>query len=836
MATAELYQYQERVDELLRAGRSIILQAPTGAGKTRAALFPFLAAWRDPDAATFPRQCLYCVPMRVLANQFEAQYRETVSRYATRYGLEDVGEVRVQTGARPEDRKLEADLIFTTLDQALSSFLAVPYSLGQTQANLNAGAVIGSYLVFDEFHLFPVDRDGYGALTTTLQMLQMLKGVAPYVLMTATFSETMIRRLATLLDAEPMIVKGSLLDDIPAQQDKQRLISRCDHELDAEVVWDDFQRNQRTRSIAICNTVERAQQLGLGLMRCAEGTDVQVEVLHSWFFRKHRDTKEDNIRREFAEQSEDAPTREWPRAILVATQAVEVGLNITCEALHTEVAPAAAIIQRAGRCARFEGESGEMFVYDVPPNKQGEPDYAPYLDEGQSELCSKTWQALEGYQCRVLDFEGELALVEEVHREYDTRLLDRLDRDAYELRREIGDTWRTCDRGRAPKLIRSIDNCTVLIHPNPSSNTMPDPYAWEGISLRRGRLLRWWKEDQEAGANVDWMAQYPHDPQKIEDVEQEERKRVVYEWRKLSQGADSREVATAGLLVINPVLVAYSEAIGFRFEPGDPEFTQLAPAKKPRRPNQESFGYKRETYLEHITRLRDAYTGSLRDQTAAVRERMALRLGLPEGAVTLDKAIRLMIATHDIGKLDEHWQKWARRWQAEASNLPSAHAAVQPRNYIYAHTDYDPDDPPQKALHDRLNRQEKRPHHAAESARAAWQLLHAISGESESLYKALLSAIARHHAALAEGANGRFSADTGNGKNYYAAKLAFGEAMSCVGLLDTPELKDLRVEWQFDAGRQLCQAMVDPEKTDEMLLYLLLARILRLCDQRALDF
>ncbi|MCZ7668789.1 MAG: DEAD/DEAH box helicase [Chloroflexi bacterium] len=38
---SQLYTYQERVRQLMLAGRSIILQAPTGAGKTRASLTPF---------------------------------------------------------------------------------------------------------------------------------------------------------------------------------------------------------------------------------------------------------------------------------------------------------------------------------------------------------------------------------------------------------------------------------------------------------------------------------------------------------------------------------------------------------------------------------------------------------------------------------------------------------------------------------------------------------------------------------------------------------------------------------------------------------------------------
>ncbi|MCB0064117.1 MAG: DEAD/DEAH box helicase, partial [Caldilineaceae bacterium] len=48
--TVALYPYQERVKELISQGRSVILQAPTGAGKTRAALAPYIEAFFDGQA------------------------------------------------------------------------------------------------------------------------------------------------------------------------------------------------------------------------------------------------------------------------------------------------------------------------------------------------------------------------------------------------------------------------------------------------------------------------------------------------------------------------------------------------------------------------------------------------------------------------------------------------------------------------------------------------------------------------------------------------------------------------------------------------------------------
>ena len=50
----QLYPYQKRVAQHLRQGKSIILQAPTGAGKTLAALWPYLEAWDRNQPDGFP--------------------------------------------------------------------------------------------------------------------------------------------------------------------------------------------------------------------------------------------------------------------------------------------------------------------------------------------------------------------------------------------------------------------------------------------------------------------------------------------------------------------------------------------------------------------------------------------------------------------------------------------------------------------------------------------------------------------------------------------------------------------------------------------------------------
>ena len=140
----------------------------------------------------------------LLANQFWDEYEAR----ARNFGFLKPLNVTIQTGAHPDDPRLLGKLIFATIDQSLSSALAVPYSLSAKMANLNAGAFYSSYLIFDEFHLFPIDeRNGaQGALVTTLQLLAELKGIVPFILMTATFSSTMLDELSQRLGAEVVTV------------------------------------------------------------------------------------------------------------------------------------------------------------------------------------------------------------------------------------------------------------------------------------------------------------------------------------------------------------------------------------------------------------------------------------------------------------------------------------------------------------------------------------------------------------------------------------------------------------------------------------------------------
>lgn len=707
------YPFQERVAESLLRGQSIVLQAPTGSGKTAAALLPFLHARQRLRPEAFPRQCLYSVPLRVLVNQFEAEYRKLVKQA----GREDVLHVTAQTGDRPEDSKFQGDLVFTTIDQTLSSVLGVPYALSRGQANLNAGAVISSYLVFDEFHLFPTgdENRAEGAFVTTVHLLRLLKGMPPFVLMTATFSSHMLDELAQLLEAEVVKVPPEELAQIPSQQGKVRQYHVVDGCLTAEAVLQQFGH----RTLVLCNTVERAQALYQALAAHL-GRD-RVILLHSRFEKADRRAKEDRVRREFGKDAKG-----WSRdpLVLVATQVVEVGLDITSQVLHTEIAPANSLVQRAGRCARFEGEQGEVLIYNVPVNQRGEPNYLPY----DADLCRRTWEAFQKRNGKTLDFPGEQEVIDAVHAEADRRMLQAIRDTERETQKLITQAIGLGDQAVRSRLIRRVDSRVLLVHDMPDA--LENPFACQGFGVWRGSLKGKWKELKvwQEAKGLPWALQYPVE---VEKAEEASRLPVRYRWEPVQAVEDlDRSV----LFVIHPALAAYDADVGFRFDPGGGSYrTPPPPPRRGERP--EDFAYDLESYQEHIRQMLRFYRKELAERVIYVAARLERWAGLPQGG--LDLAARLAIVLHDVGKMDETWQAWARQYQ-EAIGEPVPSSA-----FMVAHTHYNPQNPLHRTAKETVR--VKRPPHAAEGAIAVSKVVHQAVGGNEGLRRIVLTAIARHH-------------------------------------------------------------------------------------------
>lgn len=793
-------------DLLLNQRKSVILQAPTGSGKTWTALFPFLHAWRT--GLPFPRKCLYAVPLRVLATQFKETAEQV--RWPNTLGIQ------LQTGEQQDAPTFERDLIFTTIDQVLSSALSVPYSLGYRRANLNAGAVFSSFLVCDELHLFPVDVPrAQGALVTLVELLRMLGTSIPFLLMTATLSEQMLATLATLLKAQRVSVKPEDLGKIPSQQ-KTRRYHSVDQPLSAAHVL----AQHRRRSIVICNQVQRAIDLFEDLEQ-AVAADSQhaghtaVSLLHSRFIPEHRHKTETVLRNAFGKPN--SGQMHTDSRIIVATQAIEVGLDITCEHLHTELAPANAIIQRAGRCARYKDEIGEVLIYRLPDDV-GQP-HLPY-DASQ---CADTWLAfsdpeLNGY---ALTFAHEQQIVTQVHDPADKRLLDHVEKNWHSRQRDIHLAIFQGDKKLRPNLIRRVDSRTLLVHHSPDKIT--NPYAWRGFSLFHGTLRGWLKRLQEVGGELPaWCLKYPVPVEEASSLSQDSRKKTIYKWEHVTSDA---HLDVSPIFVVHPDLVAYSRRLGFRLIPDvrplDPsELRQEPPPREA--PSLLLGNYNLEIYVEHIERMLRYYRESgLEQQILLAGERIERDPRLRCTADQLARGVRLAIALHDLGKLRVEWQDWSHAYQ-EAIGEP------QDRTMMIVHTHYTPGkEPLHRQKEEVVSKQYRRPHHAAEGACAAWPIITRALDGNEAVSRAVFTAITRHHAPFTD----NVEAFTLHSRTPVAVTAALAAA-NLPGELSA--MTRMTLQRQLNDGA-LAGQLIESGNMGQWLLYVLIVRALRLCDGHALE-
>ena len=794
----KLWPHQERVFDLLAEGQSVILQAPTGSGKTRAALYPFLEAqdYQSPRHNSFPHKCIYSVPMRVLAKQFVREYKRAVEPYNREYGL-DIS-VAIQTGDRPDDRLLASNLVFATIDQTLSSFLLSPYSLPHSQANLNAGAVLSAYLVFDEFHLY----DPVSTLPTTLHMLQMLSGMVPFVLMTATFSGPMLEALAEELGA--VIVPGSAeeleqLQALPPQRKTRRYHVVEDAPLSAHHVLEQHQG----RSLVICNTVDRARWMYQQLREATHGTDTRVLLLHSRFLREDRDRIEAEIHAYFGKNG-----RQEGSLIVVSTQAIEVGVDITSTALHTELAPANAIVQRAGRCARYEGDEGDVFIYRYAYSPgDGETldlleNVMPYKKQEDEFSC--TLQEFRARDGAVLNYREELNVISEVHGPRDRAIIKELRATESRYRRRMFAVMRGDEGENARNLIRDIQQQQIIIHAQPDA-LLAAPFNVPSFGLHPGTAQKYIKHWLERADELDldtpiYYLQRVKDKDAYNDLVQANQSPYVWEPLCTPQSAWG-----SSLVVVHPDLATYDPEQGFLPEQGGAWQAQ-PPAPKQRDTN--GYTYRLETYEQHIELVHEAaFAGeeSFWREMVWAAERLEQRYGWPKGSV--HHAAELAVLLHDVGKLNTKWQRWVRDYQKRIGRATQADQA-------YAHTDLF------TAEHRAVERQmPRRPWHAVEGALAVLPTLAQAFGPEHPLTDAAFSAIARHHAPTSE------------------MNRAFRLLADAVRHVRVPQLADVPLEllgveepMPADAGAR--DIIAQPERDlSAFWAYVLIVRVLRRADQ-----
>ena len=850
----QLRPFQEKVFQHIINGRSVILQAPTGSGKTMAALMPFLQNLAQQGNA-LPHTCRYAVPVRVLANQFYRDYESIAARIdlqgrthlLEKYKSLGRSAVSLQTGEQPDDTQMESALTFCTIDQLLASFLAVPYGVGSNRANLNVGGIIGSYLVLDEFHLYPLLREGksiFGARTTAIQMLRLLKSITPFVLMTATFSTSLLNQLKELLDAEIVTVSDTAeLQEIA--QGRARTFRRSQTPMNAETILKEHQQREHNKcTLIVCNTVLRAQKLFLQLKK-AEAQGTRVVLLHSRFSAQDRKRLSEEVEQELGPKNWHNETYLGRDIIVIATQVVEVGLNISAQVLHTEIAPANSLIQRAGRCARFAHQQGRVIIYPLPLDDEGkESSTAPY----DLSFCTATWNALEQFEGKEVGFLDEQVIINAVHTEEDKELLNGYKKYEGDILSRIFESFNTNHRGTPSTLIRDVSQVQILIHDDPGTAIQETPWRWQSFSMHPGSLInpRRWKALQEKAAQLDpnWICkeakpviEEQENPDGADGIDN--RQKTRYMWDVVTNPESVRQ---ALIIALPPGLARYDNQLGFvlldgqlGLEPNGYKSSLLPPLTS----DHEYKGSQQTSYKGHIEGLVRAYNVGIRNEIDYIAHKLEKEMGLSNGIV--DQAVRLAIACHDLGKLNQTWQQWALSWQKLVrEKLSKGPYQLPDPFYCFAKTDYN---------YSREQRQwqkevqPKRPTHACESVAIARNLIGTSLGITKTdgkerlpVLRAICGAIARHHTSQASNHGTAILNERARKAAEEALKVAHqGAAWSYNPsslVMHIPQENDLMPS---NAQNPKLTLPSYNQRQDELetWLYFVIVRALRLADQRA---
>ncbi len=400
--------------------RSRLVDVPTGCGKTAAVVLAWL--WNrvaHPDAAhraRWPRRLVYCLPMRTLVEQTQREVRKWLLRTARTYTKpREKSALRwlalhspvILMGGEPKtawEAHSEADTILIgTQDMLLSRALNRGYGLGRSRWPMAFGLLNNDCLwVMDETQLMGVGVETSAQLDAFRQTFGTTVPCRCWW-MSATLESA---RLETVdhpapPDGWPRTVLGQAeraSGEVARRYGAVKYLSDVGVPMASAAKADvesyqkrlaEFVAGQHvpgTLTLVVVNRVARAQAIYQQLKKSPPG-GAAVALVHSRFRppdrRRHEEILFDRAGR-------------FVNRIVVATQAVEAGVDVSARTLVTELAPWSSLVQRFGRCNRYaEADAhggGRIFWADLPAgdDKAASPYRAAELDAARGFLRTLT--------------------------------------------------------------------------------------------------------------------------------------------------------------------------------------------------------------------------------------------------------------------------------------------------------------------------------------------------------------------------------------------------------------------------------------------------------------
>ena len=343
-------------DECANTSDHIIAVAPTGSGKTEASLLWALNNLQDLGGG----KLIYLLPTMVTANSIFERLEDYfgkgnvgLTHSTATFMFQDEDENTNEMRNVLFDKTFIKPVTVATIDQLLATgFNTGKWSLIEANA-------ANSVIIIDEIHSY--DSWTLGLVIESLKHFSEMG--ARFMLMSATLPKYLINLFMEALPNAKVIRDETLLESCRNRYKTfDKYIDDAIPEIEQSVI-------DGKKTLVVVNNVAKCQELYENLVH------LNPMCYHSKFILKDRMKKETYI--------DDAQ-------LLIATQVVEVSLDIDFDVMFTECAPPDAIAQRAGRVNRRREKSDSyIFIY-----KASETSHKIY-DSDSSGLLERSFQTFE---------------------------------------------------------------------------------------------------------------------------------------------------------------------------------------------------------------------------------------------------------------------------------------------------------------------------------------------------------------------------------------------------------------------------------------------------------